>query len=381
MTKKGNFEKFEKKPKAGTVKEAYRQERRKEKKERAAAINRHFEEKRQQKKTGLDKFGNPVVLFNNQPVSTDKEKPAYGKKAAAKPGAKGPVRGPQKPMRTATQPVSASTEKTPTGKAIPTHTKLPTTTPAVPAKIKSDSMPLNKYMAHSGVCARREAAEWVKQGKVHVNGSVVLEPGHKIGPDDVVKVNGKRIVPTRNMVYVLLNKPKDYLTTTDDPQGRKTVLQLTKQATEERIYPIGRLDRNTSGVLLLTNDGDLAQILSHPSHEVKKIYEVRLDKPLTKKDFDAIIAGITLEDGFVAPDALAFTDPRDKTIIGIEIHSGKNRIVRRIFEHMGYDVRGLDRVMYAGLTKKNVNRGKWRFLTENEVRVLKHFNKKKRPKS
>jgi 23S rRNA pseudouridine2605 synthase len=410
MTKKGNFEKFEKKPKAGTVKEAYRQERRKEKKERAAAIDRHFEEKRQQKKTGLDKFGNPVARFNNQPISPESEKPAFGKKGAAQPGAKSHAQGPQKSVRSAAPPASTSTERNPTGKAISSNSKpatarganrptdsnaagkaplvpaqtgkpVPATTATAPAKTKSDSMPLNKYMAHSGVCARREAAAWVKQGKVHVNGSVVVEPGHKVGPDDVVKVNGKRVVPTRNMVYVLLNKPKDYLTTTDDPQGRKTVLQLIKQATEERIYPIGRLDRNTSGVLLLTNDGDLAQILSHPSHEVKKIYEVRLDKPLTKKDFDSIIAGITLEDGFVAPDALAFTDPRDKTIIGIEIHSGKNRIVRRIFEHMGYDVRGLDRVMYAGLTKKNVNRGKWRFLTENEVRVLKHFNKKKRPKS
>ena len=152
-------------------------------------------------------------------------------------------------------------------------------------------------------------------------------------------------------------------------------MDLVKTATAERVYPVGRLDRNTSGVLLLTNDGELAQVLSHPRNEIKKIYEVKLDKPLTKNDFEAIINGLTLEDGFIAPDALGYADPRDKSIIGIEIHSGKNRIVRRIFEHLKYDVKGLDRVMYAGLTKKNVNRGKWRLLTEREIRVLKHFNK------
>jgi 23S rRNA pseudouridine2605 synthase len=396
MTKKGNFEKFVKKPKAGTVKEAYRQEKRKEKKERAEAINKHFEEKRKMKRGELSQADRDMPRFNNKPVE---EKPVRGKggkypaKKLASPTARTNEKVTPSKAGSKSTPVSSNTSSPKIG--IPPSGSRPKSTPALPAKSapltsnsktapavaapKSDTMPLNKYMAHSGVCARREAAEWVKQGKVHVNGTIVTEPGHKVGPDDVVKVNGKRIVPTRNMVYILLNKPKDYLTTTDDPQGRKTVLQLIKQATDERIYPIGRLDRNTSGVLLLTNDGDLAQILSHPSHEVKKIYEVRLDKPLTKKDFDSILSGLTLEDGFVAPDALAFTDPRDKSIIGIEIHSGKNRIVRRIFEHLGYDVQGLDRVMYAGLTKKNVNRGKWRFLTENEVRVLKHFNKK-RPK-
>ena len=234
---------------------------------------------------------------------------------------------------------------------------------------------LNKFIAHSGVCSRRDAAELVKSGKVKVNGQLITEPGFKVRDTDDIKVNGKKVVLQKNMVYILLNKPKDYITTTSDPQGRQTVLQLIKNATTERIYPIGRLDRNTTGVLLLTNDGDLAQKLSHPSYEIKKIYEVRLDKPLAKKDFEAILKGITLEDGSITPDSLAYADAKDKAIIGIEIHSGKNRIVRRIFEHLGYDVKNLDRVLYANLTKKNVERGKWRFLTEKEVRLLKYMNK------
>jgi len=187
-------------------------------------------------------------------------------------------------------------------------------------------------------------------------------------------VNGKKITIQINLVYILLNKPKDFITTTSDTHGRHTVLELIKHATQERVYPIGRLDRNTTGVLLLTNDGELTQKLSHPSYEVKKVYEVRLDKPLLKKDFDSILKGIELEDGTVAPDALAYADSKDKSIIGIEIHSGRNRIVRRIFEHLGYDVKNLDRVMYANLTKKNVERGKWRFLSEKEVRLLKYMN-------
>ncbi|WP_242696245.1 pseudouridine synthase [Longitalea luteola] len=236
------------------------------------------------------------------------------------------------------------------------------------------SMPLNKFIAHAGICSRRDAADLVKAGKVIVNGEKIIEPGHKVTDKDDIKVNGKKLFIRRNLVYILINKPKDYITTTEDPQGRKTVLDIIRNATEERVYPIGRLDRNTTGVLLLTNDGELAQKLSHPSYEIKKIYEVKLDKPLIKKDFDTIVNGITLEDGFIAPDSLAYADPKDKSVIGIEIHSGRNRIVRRIFEHMGYDVRNLDRVMYANLTKKNVDRGKWRFLTEKEVRLLKYLN-------
>ena len=243
-----------------------------------------------------------------------------------------------------------------------------------PAASGSDTMPLNKFVAHSGICSRRDAAELVKNGDVKVNDQVVIEPGTKISPSDIVTVKGKRITPSRNFVYILLNKPKDYITTLDDPEGRKTVLDLLKQATKERIYPVGRLDRNTSGVLLLTNDGELAQTLSHPKHEIKKIYEVRLDKPLTKAHFEQLMNGLQLEDGPIVADSVGYVDTKDKSVIGIEIHSGRNRIVRRMFEFLGYDVRGLDRVMYAGLTKKNVQRGKWRFLTEKEIRILRHFN-------
>jgi len=238
-------------------------------------------------------------------------------------------------------------------------------------------MPLNKYIAHAGICGRREAAEIVKKGIVKVNGKVITEPGHKIDQRDEVVVNGKKIFLAKNLVYILLNKPKDFITTTEDTHGRKTVQDLIRKATTERVYPVGRLDRNTSGVLLFTNDGELAQKLTHPSNEVKKIYAVTLDRPLEKNHFEQIINGITLEDGPVLVDVLAYSDPKDKTLIGVEIHSGRNRIVRRIFEHLGYDVKNLDRVMFAGLTKKNVERGKWRFLNEKEVRELKYFKKGK----
>jgi 23S rRNA pseudouridine2605 synthase len=237
-------------------------------------------------------------------------------------------------------------------------------------------MPLNKFLAHSGISGRREAAEIVKQGVVKVNNVVVIEPGHKVSANDDIRVNGKKIFLAKNLVYILLNKPKDFLTTTDDPQGRKTVLDIVGKATPERIYPVGRLDRNTSGVLLLTNDGELSQKLTHPSNEIKKIYHVTLNRPLDKKDFDKILKGVTLEDGPASVDVLAYADINDKTQIGVEIHSGRNRIVRRIFEALGYDVKNLDRVVFAGLTKKNVERGKWRFLTEKEVRLLKYFKPK-----
>ncbi len=238
-------------------------------------------------------------------------------------------------------------------------------------------MPLNKFIAHAGICGRREAADIVKKGLVKVNGELVTEPGHKVSAKDEIKVNGKKIFLAKNLVYILLNKPKDYITTTDDPQNRKTVLDLIQRATKERVYPVGRLDRNTSGLLLLTNDGELAQKLSHPSNEIKKVYHVTLNKPLDKKDFDQILNGVILEDGPASVDVLAYADVKDKTQIGVEIHSGRNRIVRRIFEHLGYDVKNLDRVIFAGLTKKNIERGKWRFLAEKEVRDLKHFSKGK----
>jgi 23S rRNA pseudouridine2605 synthase len=241
-------------------------------------------------------------------------------------------------------------------------------------EISNAAMPLNKFIAWSGVCGRREAADLIKAGKVTVNNQLVTEPPFRVSQSDSIKVNGKKITIQKNLVYILLNKPKDYITTTDDPEGRKTVMDLVKRATTERVFPVGRLDRNTTGVLLLTNDGELAQRLTHPKYEVKKIYEVRVDKPVTKQQLDKIASGITLEDGFIQPDAIAYADSKDKSIVGIEIHSGRNRIVRRIFEHLGFKVKNLDRVMYGIFTKKNVDRGKWRLLTEKEIRLLKHLN-------
>ena len=249
--------------------------------------------------------------------------------------------------------------------------------PSISRPPSTAQMPLNKYISHAGICARREAAEVVKKGIVKVNGTVITEPGHKVSSKDEVIVNGKKIFLSKNLVYILLNKPKDFITTTDDPQGRKTVLDLIRRATDERVYPVGRLDRNTSGLLLLTNDGELSQKLTHPSNEIKKIYAVTLDKPLDKRDFDQVLKGVVLEDGPASVDKLAYADPKDRTQLGVEIHSGRNRIVRRIFEHLGYDVKNLDRVMFAGLTKKNIERGKWRFLSEKEVRELKYFGKGK----
>ncbi len=242
-------------------------------------------------------------------------------------------------------------------------------------KPSEELMPLNKFIAHAGVCGRREAAELIKKGEVNVNGTLVTEPGFKVSEKDLVKYKGKKLLAKTTAVYILLNKPKDYITTLDDPKGRKTVLDLIKGATPERVYPVGRLDRNTTGVLLLTNDGELAQKLTHPSYEIKKIYEVTLDKDLTKKDFEKILSGVPLEDGIAKADVLSFVDAKVKNVVGIEIHNGKNRIVRRIFEHFGYSVEKLDRVLFANLTKKNVNRGRWRMLTEKEVRLLKYMNK------
>jgi len=252
-----------------------------------------------------------------------------------------------------------------------------TNQPVITRPATTDLMPLNKYIAHAGISGRREAAEIVKKGIVKVNGKIITEPGFKVATKDEVVVNGKKIFPAKNLVYIILNKPKDYITTTDDPQGRKTVLDLISRAGNERVYPVGRLDRNTSGVLLLTNDGELAQKLTHPSNMIKKIYAVTLNRPLEKNHFEKILNGITLEDGSITVDVLAYTDSKDKTQIGVEIHSGRNRIVRRIFEHLGYEVKNLDRVMFAGLTKKNVDRGKWRFLNEKEIRELKYFKKGK----
>jgi pseudouridylate synthase len=228
---------------------------------------------------------------------------------------------------------------------------------------------LNKYLANAGVCSRREADEFITAGVVSVNGTVVTELGTKVLRSDEVKFHDQ-LVSLEKKVYVLLNKPKDYVTTSDDPQQRKTVMDLVKDVCPERIYPVGRLDRNTTGVLLLTNDGDLASKLTHPKFLKKKVYHVHLDKNVAEEDLQKIASGIELEDGEIHADAIEYADDRDKKQVGIEIHSGKNRIVRRIFESLGYRVVRLDRVQFAGLTKKNLRRGDWRFLTEQEVEML-----------
>lgn len=325
------FKKFINPKNNAAVKEKFKQEKKAAKKERAASINKFFEDKRAMRNAGAG-------IVQPAPATKDNKRQKY------------PVAG--KPHVTQSRPVQAKDAQ---GDG-------------------EENMPLNKYIAHCGLSSRREAIPFIKEGKVTVNGIVITEPGHKIKSSDTVVFNGKKLFVTRNRVYILLNKPKDYITTTDDPQGRKTVLQLIKHATTERVYPVGRLDRNTSGVLLFTNDGELTQKLTHPSFGIKKVYEARLDKPLTKADFEKIVNGLKLEDGEIHADVLAYADAKDKSVIGIEIHSGRNRIVRRIFEHLGYDVKALDRVMYANLTKKNVERGKWRYLSEKEIRLLKYMN-------
>ena len=350
------FQKFIQTKESGAKKkERIRQEKKKIRKETQEYFDKKKEEKRLMREQYRDQR-QPNPYTNRATKAGPAERPTIQPKAAAgKFDAKKPI------LKAGAK---ASTTETPTSK------------PGTAA-----SMPLNKYIAHAGICSRRDAADVVRSGKVVVNGQKILEPGFKVKDSDEIKVQGKKIFAQRNLVYILLNKPKDFITTTEDPQGRKTVLDIVKSATTERVYPIGRLDRNTTGVLLLTNDGELAQKLSHPSYEIKKIYEVTLDKQLTKAHFDTIAGGVTLEDGFVQPDALAYPDAKNKHIIGIEIHSGRNRIVRRIFESLGYDVKGLDRVMYANLTKKNVERGKWRYLSEKEVRLLKFMNNSYKKKS
>ena len=313
MKRTDNFSKFAAKKSNSAIKEEFRQEKKKFKKERSEAI----EKKKIEKRSAIAKTTGAVAI--NRSTSSE--------------------------LR-----------------------------PALTVRKQDKTMPLNKYVAHCGVCSRRDAVELIKDGKLKVNDQVITEPGFKVAPNDVVYYMGKKIIPEKNLIYILLNKPKDYITTSDDPEGRKTVLDLLKGVATERIFPIGRLDRNTTGVLLLTNDGDLTQKLSHPSNEVRKIYEVKLDKPLSKVDFERMLNGLDLEDGFVRPDSLAYADPKDKSVIGIELHSGRNRIVRRMFECIGYDVKNLDRVMFGNLTKKNVERGKWRYLNEKEIRLLKFMN-------
>jgi len=242
----------------------------------------------------------------------------------------------------------------------------------------AENMRLNKFIANSGVCSRREADTLIEKGEIKVNGKIVKEMGVTVSIDDKVEYQGKKLIPEKK-VYLLLNKPKDTVTTSKDPEGRKTVIEIIRNACPQRVYPVGRLDRNTTGVLLLTNDGDLSKQLTHPSFEAKKIYHAFLDKPVKPEDLETIKKGIELEDGPIKPDAVNYVD-NDPMQVGLEIHSGKNRIVRRIFEHFGYQVDKLDRVYFSGLTKKNLPRGKWRFLSEKEVRFLKAGMKKESPK-
>lgn len=234
----------------------------------------------------------------------------------------------------------------------------------------SDEIRLNKFLSNAGVCSRREADELIKVGAVLVNGAPVTELGTKITAKDRVEVNGREVRPEQK-VYILLNKPRNCVTTTDDPQERLTVTHLVRKACKERIYPVGRLDRNTTGVLLLTNDGDLAAQLVHPSHKKKKIYHVWLDRDVAAEDMQKLADGVELEDGEMHADAISYVTEDDLSQVGIEIHSGRNRVVRRLFEHLGYHVKKLDRVYFAGLTKKNLGRGKWRYLTQDEVNNLK----------
>jgi 23S rRNA pseudouridine2605 synthase len=241
---------------------------------------------------------------------------------------------------------------------------------AVASKAPEELVRLNKYIANSGVCARREADELIKNGQISVNGKKITDMGVKVKLSDRVEYNGKALIPGKK-VYILLNKPKGYVTTVKDPHAEATVLDLVKDATTERIYPVGRLDKSTTGVLLLTNDGDLAGKLTHPSFGARKVYHVFTDKEVTRHDMEAIVSGVTLEEGVVGADAISYPEMDDHTQVGLEIHSGQNRVVRRMFEKLGYHVRKLDRVSFAGLTKKNLQRGHWRNLTDKEVSMLK----------
>ena len=237
---------------------------------------------------------------------------------------------------------------------------------------KADARPgirLNKYLANAGISSRRDADDLIKAGLVKINGQVIIEMGHKVQPADEVTFNGSMITPEKK-VYLVLNKPKGFITTVTDPKAKKTVMELVSNAGPERIYPVGKLDRPTTGVLLFTNDGDMAKRLTHPSHGAKKIYDVSLDKKLSQTDFNKIQEGLELEDGPIKVDEISFVEERNKNNVGVILHSGKNRIVRRIFESLGYEVTKLDRVLFAGITKKSLSRGHWRKLTDKEISFL-----------
>lgn len=290
-------------------------------------------------------------------------KPGFGGKAGAKGGKKRPA---PKPMFRS-EDESGIGQMIDRRKAFENERLSDNDNVAIPFK---EECRLNKYIANSGICSRREADNFILAGCVTVNGNVVTELGTKINvTKDDVRFNGERL-HGEEKVYIVMNKPKGFVTTTSDPHAEKTVMELLKKCTA-RVFPVGRLDKNTTGVLMFTNDGEIAERLTHPAYDKKKIYQVSLDKDLTQEDYDKIMAGVTLSDGDVAADALDYIEENDHRKIGIEIHSGKNRIVRRIFESLGYDVKALDRVYFAGLTKKNLKRGDWRYLTEGEVNILK----------
>ncbi len=395
---KSAFDKFINKPEGGAKKkEKIRQEKKKAREEKNAWFEEQKRLARERRATGNQQRsdapgrkrsipdsaapeGKRTVIKktdarNNSRTPRPDRAPAYGKK--------GGTGGKRQQLADAPAP-SRQVYAKPAGRK-PVVAKKQTsaaTSPVArkPAASGDDTMPLNKFIAWCGVCGRREAVDLIKAGKVTVNGEVIVLAPHRVSSADLVKVNGKKVSVQKNLVYILLNKPKDYITTTDDPEGRKTVMDLVRNATPERVFPVGRLDRNTTGVLLLTNDGEVAQRMTHPKYEVKKIYEVKLDKTVTKQQLDTIAGGIQLDDGFIQPDAVAYADAKDRSVIGIEIHSGRNRIVRRIFEKLGFKVKNLDRVMYGIFTKKNVDRGKWRFLSEKEIRLLKHLNTSFAPK-
>lgn len=258
-------------------------------------------------------------------------------------------------------------EKRPTARSIRKRVREP----------EPEQIRLNKYIANAGICSRREADELIKSGMVKVNGKVVTELGTKISPTDNVEY-GKKTLTLEKYRYILLNKPKAFITTVTDPQNRNTVMSLIKDACKERVYPVGRLDRNTTGLLLFTNDGTIAKKLTHPRYGIRKIYHIGLDRPLAKTDMQKIAEGVELDDGFLKVDSIQYVDDgKDKREIGMELHSGKNRVVRRIFEKLEYKVEKLDRVYFAGLTKKNLPRGKWRFLEEKEINMLQMISSKK----
>ena len=301
-----------------------------------------------------------------RPASYGGHRPTYGERGPKKFGSKNAFKGPKKfgPKKYGDKPGFRNGKP-----AFRKQDDKPRTYPKYDPAKQTGEMRLNRYLAQSGICSRREADDFIIAGLVSVNGQIVTELGTKVMPSDEVKFNDSRVQGEKK-VYLVLNKPKGYVTSSDDPHAGKLVMELVAGACEERIYPVGRLDKNSLGLLLFTNDGDLTKQLTHPSYLKKKVYQVTLDKPLTRADMDRIAEGVTLEDGEIFADEISYVK-ENKQEIGIEIHSGRNRIVRRIFEFLGYTVTKLDRVYYAGLTKKNLKRGAWRFLTHEEVERLK----------